>query len=97
MNEPERYRRKPIEVDALRYTGTNHGALLAFLGGSNKAHLEKRKLPGPGRGMHEGLIIRTLQRRIPLAVGDWVLRTAWGEIYTRKPETFDASYERMPS
>ncbi|MGW9410981.1 hypothetical protein [Streptomyces diastaticus] len=54
-----RYRKKPVEVEAVRYDGTNRGEVAAFMGRLGK--VEEKKLPGPGRGVHDGIVIHTLE------------------------------------
>jgi hypothetical protein len=84
------YRKKPIEVQAIRYDGTNEDAVAEFMGGKRQARAEKRKLPGPGRGLHDGILIHTLEGTMTASVGDWIIRGVKGEFYPCKPGIFEA-------
>ncbi len=86
-----RYRKKPVEVDAVHYDGTNRDEVAAFMGRTGK--VEETKLPGPGRGLHDGIVIHTLEGDVTASPGDWVIRGVQGEYYPCKPSVFAATYE----
>ena len=86
-----RYRKIPVEVDAIHYTGTNLSEVSEWLGLHGR--VEEKRLPGPGRGMHDGIEIRTLEGTMTASVGDWIIRGAQGELYSCKPGIFDVTYE----
>ncbi|MFK4801640.1 hypothetical protein ACI3K5_23535 [Streptomyces sp. MPA0124] len=88
-----RYRKKPVEIEAVRYDGTNRNEVAAFMGRLGK--VEERKLPGPGRGMHDGIVIHTLEGDMTASVGDWIIRGVQGEFYPCKPDIFAATYEAV--
>lgn len=88
-----RYRKKPVEIEAVLYGGENLDEVAAFIGQLGK--VEKTKLPGPGRGMHDGLVIRTLGGNVTASVGDWIIRDARGEYRPCKPGVFADAYERV--
>jgi hypothetical protein len=84
-----RYRKKPIEIEAVRYDGANTEEIAAFMAGE----VERATLPGPGRGLHEGIIIHTLEGDMPTSVGDWIIRGVQGEFYPCKPDIFEQTHE----
>jgi hypothetical protein len=86
-----KYRKKPIEVEAVHYTGDNLGEVEAFMGRQGK--VAKDMLPGPGRGLHEGVVIYTLEGDMRASVGDWIIRGTAGELYPCKPDVFADVYE----
>lgn len=88
-----RYRKKPVEIEAVHYDGTNRDEAAAFMGRTGK--VEQTKLPGPGRGLHDGIVIRTLEGDMTASVGDWIIRGVQGELYPCKPDIFAATYEAV--
>ena len=85
-----KFRKRPVEIEAVRYTGDNADDVKAFIG---HATVEQKALPGPGRGMTEGIVIRTLEGDMKASVGDWIIRGVQGEFYPCKPDIFEATYE----
>lgn len=87
---PRRYRKRPVEVEAYGpLTRDNLHAVATWCHG--KARLAK--LAGPGRGMHTGVRIETLEGVMTADLGDYVIRGVQGELYPRKPDIFAATYE----
>ena len=82
MNDPgiQRWRKKPIEIDALRLTPTNGLDVSTWCGGQYQ--------PAPNH-----VLIRTLEGTMQADVGDYVIRGVKGEHYPCKPDIFEASYE----
>lgn len=90
-----RYRKKPVEIEAVRWTGENWGEVCLFLG-----------VPDNGRGDEDALrqdparmpvIIYTLEGDMRAELGDWIVRGVKGEYYPVKPDIFDLTYERVSS
>ncbi len=96
MTAPRRFRKKPIEVEAIRYDGTNRDAVAEFMGGDRVVKVEQKLLPGPGRGMHEGLRIQTLEGTMRADIGAWIIKGIAGEFYPCREDIFDATYEAIP-
>lgn len=92
-----KFRKKPVEVEAIHYDGTNRAAVVEFMGGERQAKAEEKKLPGPGRGMHDGIVIHTLEGVMKASIGDWIIRGGQGEFYPCKPDIFEATYEVLGS
>lgn len=88
---PQRYRKIPVEVDAIQWTGDNKDAIEAFTHG--KARL--KIVPGPGRGVHEALVIHTLEGDMRAALGDWIIRGVESEVYPCKDSVFRKTYEPL--
>lgn len=76
------YRKKPVTVDAVRWTGNNLGQIDALVGrATNVSH----------RG--DQLRIRTLEGVMVCEKGDWLLKGVEGEFYPCKPNIFAKTYE----
>jgi hypothetical protein len=80
---PQRYRKKPVEVDALWYLPdrSNQEDVIAWVAGR------------PAGGAHELVAIETLEGTMYATPGDWIIRGVKGEFYPSKPDIFDATYE----
>jgi hypothetical protein len=85
MNVPERFRKKPVEVDAFRFDGTNADAILNWIGDHDpQAHAWEAAL---------GIVIQALEGTMIADPGDWIVRGTEGEFYPCKPGMFAATYE----
>lgn len=81
-----RYRKKPVEVDAIRFIGSNIDEIDAFVGS-----------PVPRRFVDDVPypVIVTLEGEMFASVGDWIIRGVEGEYYPCKPSIFEATYEAV--
>lgn len=79
-----KYRKKPVVVEAMKWTGNNLAEL--------------RKMPG-FNAVHtcfEGdLVIHTLEGDHHASIGDMIIRGVHGEFYPCKPDIFDKTYEAV--
>ena len=91
-----KFRKKPIEIDAICWTGENIEEILNFMEPLDK-------LPNPGGFVSPGvghvpalgtLDIPTLEGIMVASPGDWIIKGVEGEFYPCKPSIFEASYER---
>ena len=80
-----RYRKKPVEIDAVQIAGDNDEDLMAFL--------EEHTVPFEIVEDHT-LVIHTLEGDMLARPGWWIIRGVEGEFYPCKPEIFEATYER---
>ena len=81
-----KYRKKPVVIEAVRYTGTP------------ESHLELQQWMGAGPlSMRPplALFIETLEGTMHVSPGDYVIRGVQGEYYPCKPDIFEASYEEL--
>lgn len=88
-----KYRKKPVIIDAMQWTGTNLDEVMKFCGGDATYELM-------AKGNSE-LVIATLEDGERLEAkhvasrGDWIIKGVQGEFYPCKPDIFDATYERV--
>jgi len=75
-----KYRKKPVVIEAVQFTGDNHFTLGAFCG---------RKARPDG----DNLLIDTLEGEMTARPGDWIIQGVHGEFYPCKPDIFAATYE----
>ena len=86
-----RYRKKPVEVEAIQFTGDNAAMLVEWIG--NGADWYQRYLMGePETKVIE---IPTLEGTMEAVEGDWIIQGVQGEFYPCKPDIFDQTYESV--
>lgn len=88
-----KFRKRPLVISAIRWSGTNVDEVLGFVG-------DLSKLPEDGVNVHRGighcvqlgtLDIPTLEGIMTASPGDWIIRGVKGEIYPCKPDIFEAT------
>lgn len=83
------WRKRPIEIEAIRWTGDNWPTVHEFVGDADVQ--QSPRAWGP-----EGTIeIATLEGVMRAQPGDWIIRGVQGELYPCKPDIFEATYERV--
>lgn len=85
----QRYRKKPIEVEAVQYTGGNNREIEGFVG--DQCLYFARAITGEEQNPQ--LHIRTLEGDMHVSKGDWIIKGVKGEFYPCKPDIFDQTYE----
>lgn len=80
MSTPQTYRKKPVVIEAIRYTGNNGYEIGLFVGAAD-------------RNAENQFLIRTLEGTMAADPGDWIIRGVQGEFYPCKPDIFAATYE----
>lgn len=83
MTGPVRVIKRPIEIQAYRYDGTNGAAIVRWAG--SEAY----------ESFRGELVVRTLEGDHVAQKGDWVMRGVLGEFYPMRPTVFDASYDEL--
>lgn len=95
---PTRYRKKPVEIEAVRWTGENIAEVLAFAYADERWRegIESEDVDGPAIGHVpplRTLDIPTLEGTMTAQAGDWIIRGVKGELYPCKPDIFEATYD----
>ena len=80
-----KYRKKPVEIEALQWTGANVTEVITFVG-----HKVRLAMPNV-------LVIETLEGRMHASPGDFIIRGVAGEFYPCKPEIFAQTYDLVPA
>lgn len=78
-----KFRKKPVEIEAVQFTGDNHDDVLAWMG-ARAAFTHGQEF-----------FIETLEGDMRAAPGDWIIRGVQGEFYPCKPDIFEATYEAV--
>lgn len=77
-----KYRKKPVIIDAIRWTGDNAVVLERFM---HDVTVVINK--------HNQVEIQTLEGTMRADIGDYIIRGINGEYYPCKPDIFDKTYE----
>ena len=79
-----KYRKKPVVIDAIQFTGENHNEIADFIGKAGcRAH-------------NTGSItISTLEGTMNASKGDFIIKGVNGEFYPCKPDIFEKTYEAV--
>jgi hypothetical protein len=91
----QRYRKKPVEVEALQYCDCIPEAVIDWSGARFvDVRTDVRDPDDPNKFLRETVLaIRTLEGDMIVSPGDWVIRGVKGEFYPCKPDIFAATYE----
>jgi hypothetical protein len=94
-----KYKKKPVVIDAVQWTGENHREMFDFLT-ENAFDAESMKVSGEHfyidhNKVEGGLIIKTLEGEHLASIGDFIIRGVKGEYYPCKPDIFHQTYEKV--
>jgi hypothetical protein len=90
-----RYRKKPVEIEAILNTGTWR-PIIDWLDTIGAGAVPFGHRPAITRNEDDGsLNIETLEGTMRADVGDFVICGVQGEFYPCKPDIFDATYEAV--
>lgn len=76
-----KYRKKPVVIDAVQWTGSNAAEIAEFIGDN-----------GVVKGGY--VDIGTLEGFMVASVNDYVIKGIKGEFYPCKPDIFEATYDK---
>lgn len=96
-----RYRKLPVEIDAIQWDGTATGAtsIIDWIldSGSTANYVcsnPDRCSENDGDTPHS-ISIRTLEGDMRAELGDWIIKGVQGEFYPCKPDIFAATHEAV--
>lgn len=103
-----KYRKKPVEVEAVRWEGDIQSSqqLFDLLGGGIHKDCKmwiphvpyNDKIDTGGNPLtDEPYVVKigTLEGMMTAQVGDWIIKGVKDEVYPCKPDIFDATYEKV--
>lgn len=89
-----KYRKKPVIIDAIQWTGENLKEIIAFTGLNESASewtwQELKEVVAK-----EGLKIFTLEGVMLATIGDFIIKGVQGEVYPCKLDIFEQTYEQI--
>ena len=77
----QRFRKKPVVIEAIQLTEENVDAIIEFCGSKVKSH------------PMTGVVIETLEGNMIASNLDWIIKGVNGEFYPCKPDIFEKTYE----
>lgn len=78
-----KYRKKPVVIEAVQFDGNNHQEVFDFAVGAVATYDEN------------GITILTAEGGMLALPGDYVIKGVQNEFYPRKPDIFEATYEKV--
>jgi len=76
-----KYRKKPVEIDAIQWTGDNKLEIFDFC---NMSYITDQELR-----------IQTLEGSMIASINDYIIKGVMGEFYPCKPDIFEMTYEKI--
>lgn len=80
-----KFKKKPVIIEAIQWTGINVDEVLEFILTTGSARRDC--------GDRNCLFIDTLEGTMRADRGDWIIKGVKGEFYPCKPDIFAATYE----
>ena len=93
-----KYKKKPVIIEAIQWTGENLKEVLDFTGKADnfeKYFKSFEQYPDFVRSDGNTFKIFTLEGVMLASVGDFIIRGIHGEHYPCKPEIFEMTYEKV--
>jgi len=92
-----KYKKKPIVIDAIQWTGHNADEIKEFAGEAcNVIHSTGGSADGQGYPQdYIKITFKTLEGTMQAMEGDWIIKGIKGEFYPCKPEIFRETYEAV--
>lgn len=90
-----KYRKKPVVVDAIQWTGYNLSEITQFVGDKLKYTIcDTAWKAGKGAPVIMNMRIETLEGEHIVTKGDYIIKGVKGEFYPCKPDIFEQTYEK---
>ena len=86
----EQYRKKPVVIDAIKFTRNNWEEIKAFTNETAHTLRIEKRIDGIAT-----CIIPTLEGQHIATEGDYIIKGVQGEFYPCKPDIFEATYEKV--
>lgn len=80
-----KFRKKPVVIEAIQWTGNNVDEILGFILAKASAY----------RPVGNSIAIETLEGTMIADRSDWVIKGIKGEFYPCKSDIFEATYEKV--
>ena len=89
---PFKYRKKPVEIEAMQFDGTALNAKDIYEWSNGSAWIDKTATQ---LGERHVMRVETLEGLMTAEMGDYIVKGIEGEFYSVKESIFDASYELL--
>jgi len=91
---PKQYRKKPIAVEAVQWTGANVDEMIAFTG--YDFHTVDPQDRGDDPDTTAAVFDKLHGTWVHVYDGQWIIRGIQGEFYPCADDVFTATYEQLP-
>ena len=81
----QKFRKKPVVIEAVQWTGRNISEIQDFMLMSDQ---QRQRM-----NVDDTIHIHTLEGLMTADTNDWIIKGIQGEFYPCKPDIFDKSYE----
>lgn len=88
-----KYRKKPVIIEAVQWTGLNLEEIKAFVGDSLQYEIFDAAWKAGVAAPKVEMKIKTLEGEMNVSEGDYVIKGVNGEFYPCKPNVFEKTYE----
>jgi hypothetical protein len=88
-----KYRKKPVEVEAIQWTGLNLEEIKTFVGEVLQYDIIDTALEVDKGTTHILMKIKTLEGDMHVSLEDYIIKGIKGEFYPCKPDIFNDTYE----
>ena len=89
----QKFRKKPVVIEAVQWNTKNYDEIVAFTDGKAR-YYEWFQYNESGLNK-EMLHISTLEGKMEVSKGDWIIKGVKGEFYPCKPDIFEQTYEKV--
>lgn len=91
-----KYKKKPIVVEAIRWTGSNLEEIRNFVGSDLiEEYVELCDIKRTLKKMLVDIAIDTLEGTMKVDYGDYIIKDVNNELYPCKPDIFEQTYEEV--
>lgn len=87
-----RFRKKPVEVEAIVWNGSNVDEIKEFCNGNERFETDSKDING---NVIHFLYIHTLEGKMYASIGDYIIKGVNGEFYPCKPDIFEKTYDAI--
>lgn len=88
-----KYRKKPVIIEAIKWTGINLQEIKEFVGDSLEYEIYDTAWLAHAGVPQVHMKIKTLEGKMISSVGDYIIKGVNGEFYPCKPDIFEKTYE----
>lgn len=95
MNQPMKYRKKPVTIEAMQVTTNNRQDVISWiLDGGADVHIEHAYIIKV-QGLEEtyAFEVKTLEGFMTAKYGDFIIKGVQGEFYPCREDIFEQTYE----
>lgn len=85
------YRKKPVIIEAVQFTGLNPTEIKDFAGENCEVKIYDNEVTPPVAR----IVIHTLEGDMEVSKGDYIIKGVKGEFYPCKPDIFEQTYESV--